>query len=128
MLSPNQQHVIPTIVFVLVFFPTVLVAISWRRLMRLPDADGRARALGLAVLLLATLSQAYLVLGLLNRDILGSDYGFQRFATIFTNLGVMLATTIVAAVIRREMGGVLVAACAWITGSWVYAAAVSSMV
>lgn len=69
-----------------------------------------------------------LMLGLVVPDVIGPDYDVRRYATILVNVGTMMAMTIVAAVIRRQAGGVLIATCASISGSWLYMAAVSSVV
>lgn len=68
------------------------------------------------------------MLGLVATDAIGPDYSSRRFATILVNVIAMVIATVVAAAIRRHVGRVLVASCAWVTCSWLYAAAVSSAV
>jgi hypothetical protein len=122
------QQVVRAIVFGLLILPSVLIYISWYRVVRSPIADRRSRTLGLAVLTLVTCSQVLLMLGLVATNVIGPDYGSRRYATILINLVAMMAATVLAALIRRHVGRVLVASCAWVTCSWLYAAAVSSTV
>jgi hypothetical protein len=80
------------------------------------------------VLLLATGSQAFLILGLLSASVLGPDYSDRRYATIIINLLPMLAATVAVAIAGRRLRWPLLVACAWITCSWGYMLAISSVV
>jgi hypothetical protein len=122
----GNQQLIRIVVSLLIALPIVPLGLSWYRLLR-PSAGGATR-FEHVVLLLATFSQTFLIVGLFSAAVLGSDYSDRRYATIFINLLPMLALTVAVVIAGRRLRWPLLVACAWITCSWGYVLAVSSVV
>jgi len=114
------------IISLLIALPTVPLGVSWYRLVR--PSDGGATLFERVVLILATCSQAFLIVGLLSASLLGPDYSNRRYATIIINLLPMFAATVAVAVAGRRLRWLLLVSCAWITCSWGYVLAINSMV
>jgi len=119
---------IPAIVLIFVLVPCVPIAISWRRLATQSAGQVRATHLERVILILVSLSQALLMLGLLSTDVMGHDYSTRRYATVAINFVAMLGATVVTAVAGRRLRLPLTFSAAWVTCTWVYVGALSSVV
>jgi len=117
MASGGILRSIGTIVVLLLLFPCVPLARLWL----VQATTSRVTALERTALILATCSQAIIVLGLVWAPVMG-------FATIVTNLFVMLFLAIVVMARGRALRWRLAFPCLWLCGSWLYAAAISSAV
>ena len=126
-LSPGERIVV-SIVFLFLMLPVVPIGLGWYRATS-SRADGKQAGFAArVVLVLVSVSQALLMIGLVVTNVIGPHYSSRRYATIYVNLGVMLAGTAIAAVTRGRVRCLLVASCAWVSCSWFYMAVVSSVV
>jgi hypothetical protein len=118
------------VVVVLLFFPSVLLARLWLS----QAARSGATALERTTVIIATLSQALMILALVSTSVfdqdyvLGGSYSDRRFAAIFTNLFVMLLLAVVVMIRGRSLRWRLAFPCLWLCGSWLYIAVISSVV
>src|SRR5258705_5826286 len=122
------QQLIRFVIFALLVLPVVPIAMSWHATLRHPATGSRATDIGFIVLIAATLSQCLILAGLVAVDVIGPHYSSRRYATIEINLVAMTLATAVSAFVRARGRSKLVIACAWLTCSWLYLAAVSSVV
>ena len=119
---------IRAVLYAFLVLPAVPIALGWRRVVRLRALGERVNPLAPGILALVTCSQGLLMAGLISADVVGPDYSERRYATILVNLGVMAVATVLAAIAGGRLRGPLVASCAWVTCSWLYLCAVSSVV
>jgi len=121
-------HAIRAITVLFLVLPCVPISISWRRLAKPSVGHARATHLERAILILVSLSQAFLMLGLLSTAVIGHDYSPRRYATIEINFVAMLGATVIAAVAGRRARLPLTISGAWVTCSWAYLGMISSVV
>lgn len=119
---------IPAIIWLFVALPCLPIGISWRRLLTQSAGQARATHLERALLVLVSLSQVLLMSGLVSASVIGDDYSDRRYATIAINFVAMLVATVVAAIAARRVRAPLVLSGAWVTCSWAYVGALSSVV
>ena len=108
--------------------PVVPLAAGWFRFVRSPAGGPVSRVVALVVLVLVTCSQAFLLAGMYDGNVIGPDYSDRRFTAIKINLAAMVLATGLAIAVRRQVGWVGVASAAWVSCSWLYMGAVSSAV
>jgi len=113
-----------SVVILLLILPSVPLVRLW--LLKSPGP--RVTALERTALLLATCSQAFMLLALAWEPLLGGSYSDRRHATILINLFVMLLAAAVVMIRGRSLRWRLAFPCLWLCGSWFYAWAISSVV
>jgi hypothetical protein len=112
------------VVILLLIFPSVPLVRLW--LLKSPGS--RVTALERTALLLATGSQAIILLALAWEPLLGGSYSDRRFATILINLFVMLLVAGVVMIRGRSLRWRLAFPCLWLCGSWFFVWAISAAV
>lgn len=105
----------------LLMLPVIPIGLAWFR----PPAPS---GIGRLALVLATLSWAFLLAGVIVPRLIGPDYSPRRYGTIYANLGVMLIAAVLAAARGRPRRRLLVVICLWIGCAWLYALVASSAV
>jgi len=119
---------IPAIIFLFVVLPCLPIGISWRRLVTQSADQARATRLERVILTLVSLSQLLLMFGLLSTDVIGHDYSTRRYSTVAVNFVAMLGATVVTAIAGRRLRLPLTFSAAWVTCTWAYVGALSSVV
>ncbi len=103
--------------------PSIPIALGWRAVHQSTSIRSERSAL----LLLASASYGWILLGLFFPWTMGPDYSSRRYATILANLIVMVALALWAAVRGRDLRSVSMSSLA--TASvWFYVLAVNSVV
>lgn len=111
-------------VYAVFIFPVYLILRMWREAFGAP----RMPTPHVASLIVATLSQAFLLAGLLEPTVIGPDYSPRRFTTIAINLALMLGALLVTAIVRSGKRRRLIVTCAWLACVWLYMGTISSAV
>ena len=122
------RSLIRVLVLLFLAVPTVPIAIAWVRAVRSPAETAGQRGLRVVLLALVTASQAVVLAGLVSSQVIGPDYSPERYSRIYVSLIAMAITTIAAATALKRGRLLLVTAGAWLTLSWLYILAVSSVV
>lgn len=131
MISGNDtllEQAIPAIIWLFIVLPCVPIGIAWRRLLTQSTGQVRGTRLELVILVLVSLSQLLLMSALPSTAVIGGNYSDRRYTTIAINLVAMLGATVVEAIAGRRARFPLVLSAAWVTCSWVYMGAMSSVV
>jgi hypothetical protein len=121
---PLGETIVRSVVILLLIAPSVPLARVWL----LKSSGPSVTVLERTALLLATCSQAFLLLALAWEPLLGGSYSNRRFATILINLFVMLLAAAVVMIRGKSLRWRLAFPCLWLCGSWFYAWAISSVV
>jgi len=122
------QNAVWVIVTCLLVLPVIPIGMSWHRVAKaLRNGAGATRTM-LLVLIFVSCSQLLLMLGLMAAGFIGPHYSSRRFATILVNIFAMAAATALAFATRSRVRPVLVTSSSWVMCSWLYLAAVSSVV
>lgn len=111
-------------VYALMAAPAPLIAVIWRRAFRRPRMPAAHRA----SLVVVTLSEVLLLLGIPFPNVIGSSYSDRRYATIWIDLGATLAVALLSALVRGEHRRLLVIAGLLLAFAWFYMAVMSAIV
>ena len=112
------------VVIVLLLFPCIPLVRLWLVQSRSPQVTPLERI----ALLVATCSQAFMLLGLIWPRLVGAGNTDRRYATILINLLVMLLVAGIVVIRGRSLRWRLAFPCLLLCGSWLFAAAVATAV
>lgn len=116
-------------IIVLVVAPLIPLGVTWRRFIRDVNMGEQGPTIQLWLeTILASLSFALLLVGLIWNPILGADYSTRRMATIYANFVIMVVVGVAAALGARRYKLPLAASGLLVALEWAYLAVVGSVV
>jgi hypothetical protein len=127
--NQNEQWFFLALAIILLVGPMVPVALMWHRLLtkqvhRKGFTDSAVRL----VASVSSVSYVFMWLGLMFKPLIGSDYSSRRYATIETNVGLLIIGVVLSAVIRHSIRALLVTSSVLIFLAWFFIWAMSTAV